>query len=276
MVNDYQALKGYPLVKRCKFKVMRTKFVLKVFEELLTDNVLATTSSLLVVAGGAAERDLFELLKLQKATITNLDTGQVNDALYPYEWDYQDAQSLTYVDKSYDWVVVVDGLHHCASPHRALTEMYRCCRVGVIAVEARDSLVMRVATRFGFSSSYEIEAVRHQGGMSGGLENGPVPNYVYRWTEREFHKTIRSCDPTGTPQIFFRYGLNLPYETASLRGWKAKTIVMRLAEPLLKLFMGVFPRQKNSIAMVATRPETVFSWLTEESGELTFRDPLHG
>jgi hypothetical protein len=51
---------------------------------------------------------------------------------------------------------------------------------------------------------------------------------------------------------------------------------MRLAEPLLKLFMGVFPRQKNSIAMVATRPETVFSWLTEESGELTFRDPLHG
>ena len=128
MVNDYQALKGYPLVKRCKFKVMRTKFVLKVFEELLTDNVLATTSSLLVVAGGAAERDLFELLKMQKATITNLDTGQVNDALYPYEWDYQDAQSLTYVDKSYDWVVVVDGLHHCASPHRALTEMYRCCR----------------------------------------------------------------------------------------------------------------------------------------------------
>jgi hypothetical protein len=38
--------------------------------------------------------------------------------------------------------------------------------------------------------------------------------------------------------------------------------------------MGLFPRQKNSIAMVAARPQTVFSWLTEESGALTFRDPL--
>ena len=60
---------------------MRTKFVLKVFEELLTDNVLTTTSSVLVVAGGAAERDLFELLQMEKATITNLDAGQVNDSL---------------------------------------------------------------------------------------------------------------------------------------------------------------------------------------------------
>ena len=81
MVNDYQVLKGYPLVKRCKFTVMRTKFVLKVFEELLKDKVLATTSSVLVVAGGAAERGLFELLKMQKATITNLDSGQANDSL---------------------------------------------------------------------------------------------------------------------------------------------------------------------------------------------------
>jgi|TARA_B110000495_G_scaffold186847_1_gene185744 hypothetical protein len=49
---------------------------------------------------------------------------------------------------------------------------------------------------------------------------------------------------------------------------------MRFAEPLLKFFMGVFPRQKNSIAMVAARPKTVFPWLTEENGAHMFRDPL--
>ena len=75
--------------------------------------------------------------------------------------------------------------------------MYRVCINGVIAIEARDSLLMRVAVRFGFSSKYELEAVVAQGGRSGGLENGPIPNYIYRWTEREFKKTIRSCDPVS-------------------------------------------------------------------------------
>ena len=44
-------------------------------------------------------------------------------------------------------------------------------------------------------------------------ENGPTPNHIYRWTEREFKKTIRSCDPTGEHGFQFHYGLNMPYET---------------------------------------------------------------
>jgi SAM-dependent methyltransferase len=252
-------------------RAMRSRFVTGVFQELLDAGTLDRSESVLAVAGGTAERDLFTTLGVGDVTITNLDDVQAAAHLAPFAWAHQDAQHLSYPDRSFDWVVVIDGLHHCTSPHRALTEMYRVCRRGVIAVEARDSALMRLAVRTGMSSSYETEAVMHQGGRSGGLENGPIPNHVYRWTEDEFRKTIRSCDPTGPHGFTFDYGLNLPYETAELRGWGRRAILLKLADPILWLVTRVFKRQRNSIAMIARRPEKTWPWLEEHAGALAFR-----
>ena len=240
---------------------MRTAFVTEVFSDLLGKGRLNLTDELLVVAGGRAERDLFERLGFEQATITNLDSVEASEQLAPYRWAHEDAQSLSYSDRSFPWVVVVDGLHHCRSPHRALTEMYRTCSVGVIAIEARDSWLMRLAVRLGFSSSYELEAVRAQGGTSGGLDNGPIPNHIYRWTEREFQKTIRSCDPTGDHGFYFFYGLNLPYETADLRGWNKRKMFLKPAETILRLVTRLLPKQRNSMAMIGTRPESSHPWI---------------
>lgn len=251
---------------------MRTGFVTDVLSSLIDSGRLDLTHSVLAVAGGTAERDLFSALGLSNATITNLDDVQAAPHLEPYAWAHEDAQHLSYADRSFDWVVVVDGLHHCTSPHRALTEMYRVCRRGVLAVEARDSLLMRAALRLGLSSEYEVEAVEHQGGRSGGLENGPIPNHVYRWTEAEFRKTIRSCDPTGPHEFDFAYGLNLPYETAALRGWGRRAALLKVADPVLRAVTWALPRQRNSMAMTALRPTSVWPWLTEADGTLGYRD----
>lgn len=249
---------------------MRSGFVKRVVESLLASGELTPEHSVLAVAGGKAEAALFSDVGISRATITNLDDVEASADLAPFAWDHQDAQHLSYGDRSFDWVIVVDGLHHCTSPHRALTEMYRVCRTGVIAIEARDSALMRCAVRLGLSSSFEVEAVLHQGGRSGGLENGPVPNHVYRWTEKEFRKTIRSCDPTGEHRFSFHHGLNLPFETAELRGWGRRTILLRLADPLLRVATTVFPRQRNSLAMIARRPEATWPWLRQVDGELAF------
>ena len=117
---------------------MRTGFVTEVFEHLLGDGALDRTHTVLAVAGGTAERDLFAALGLSNATITNLDDVQAAAHLAPFEWAHQDAQQLSYDDRSFDWVVVVDGLHHCTSPHKALCEMYRVSRRGVVVVESRN------------------------------------------------------------------------------------------------------------------------------------------
>ena len=242
---------------------MREQFVRKVFRELLEQGCLNTTNELLVVAGGRAERELFQTLSFTNVTITNLDSVEAAEHLEPFRWAHEDAQHLSYSPKSFEWVVVVDGLHHCTSPHRALTEMYRVCSKGVIAVEARDSLLMRASVRLRLSSQYELEAVAAQGGVSGGLENGPTPNHIYRWTEREFKKTIRSCDPTGEHGFQFHYGLNMPYETADLRGWNFRKLLLKPAEILLQGVTWLLPKQRNSIAMIAERPKKHHSWINE-------------
>ena len=245
----------------CSVYGERSSFVHEVFAELLQQGQLKLSDDLLVVAGGRAERDLLEKCGFDNVTITNLDSVEVSSHLEPYQWAHEDAQNLSYQNKSFRWVIVVDGLHHCTSPHRALTEMYRVCINGVIAIEARDSLLMRAAVRFGFSSKYELEAVVAQGGRSGGLENGPIPNYIYRWTEREFKKTIRSCDPTGEHGFRFHHGLNMPHETADLRGWHIRKILLKPAGLFLRILTSVMPKQRNSIAMIATRPTAVHPWI---------------
>ena len=244
---------------------MRDQFVSKVFRQLLDQGHLHAANNLLVVAEGRAERELFRSLSFTNVTITNLDSAEAAEHLEPFQWACEDAQHLSYSPRSFEWVIVVDDLHHCTSPHRALTEMYRVCSKGVIAVEARDSLLMRASVRLRLSSQYELEAVTAQGGLSGGLENGPIPNHIYRWTEREFKKTIRSCDPTGEHDFQFHYGLNMPYETADLRGWNFRKLLLKPAEIVLRAVTWLLPKQCNSIAMIAERPKENHPWVNEST-----------
>ena len=103
---------------------------------------------------------------------------------------------------SFDAVIVDAGLHHCHSPHRALLEMYRVARKCAVAFEARDSLLMRAAIRAGLTEEFERSAISADR-MRGGVADTGIPNFVYRWTEREVKKTIASYEPARIPQISF-------------------------------------------------------------------------
>ena len=92
-------------------------------------------------------------------TITNVDDAGDDEALAPFAWERQDAEALRYPDGSFDVGIVSAGLHHCRSPHRALLELYRVARVAVVALESRDSALMRLAVRLGAVDEYELGAV---------------------------------------------------------------------------------------------------------------------
>lgn len=205
---------------------MREAFVRQLFETLEPDGTV------LAICAGEAEREV-----LPEATLSDISTGQ-------------DAHSLPYNDKSFDFAFVSDGLHHCSQPHRALAEMYRVSRRGVIVVESRDSAAVRLAARLGLSREYEVEAVSLNDGVRGGVDDTAVPNHVYRWTEREFEKTLRSFDPTGPITFRFFYALTLPDRLRYFR---------RLEKPAQRL-LG---KQCNTFAMVAFRPTTIWPWLDE-------------
>jgi hypothetical protein len=61
----------------------------------------------------------------------------------------------------------------------------------------------RSGVTLGLIEVFELSAVIGNGGECAGVNYTSVPNYVYRWTERDFQKTICCADPTGRPAFRF-------------------------------------------------------------------------
>lgn len=248
----------------------RSSFYRRVLERLLEEGVLDREMSILVVAGGSADRDAFRSLGFQHVTISNVDESVAAEELAPYEWNYQDAENLTYPDGSFDAAVVSAGLHHCRSPHRALLELYRVARVTAIALESRDSSLMRLAVRLGAVDEYELAAVAAHGLESGGVANTSTPNYVYRWSEREVEKTVASFAPHVRHRIRFFREFELPEALVEIdRG--VRSDLLRFAAPVVTLITRVLPRQANLFAFVIEKPrlpDDLQPWMRLEAGEV--------
>jgi len=239
----------------------RWAFYKRVVEESIPDR----QSSILVVCAGTGDQRLLQGLGFANVTISNL--GAATEDFSPYRYVREDAENLSFAPDTFDYTIVHAGLHHCQSPHRALLEMYRVCRRGALVVEARDSLAMRLATALGLASQYEIEAVARG---STGLRDTGYPNYIYRWTEREVLKAIRSYAPHVAHRVRFFYGFCLPdTRSASL----PRRAALGLAAPLAKAFAAVFPRQGNLFAFFVPKPRTESAnlqpWMSAKAGEIS-------
>jgi hypothetical protein len=147
--------------------VEREGFYRRVVGELLERGVLTRDLALVVVGGGELDRSVLESHGFRNVTLTNLD---------PEQGEVEDAEALSYADGSFDFGIVSAALHHCRSPHRALLELYRVSRIGVLALEARDSTLMRLANRIGVAEEYELTVVAAEGFRTGGVANSAVPN----------------------------------------------------------------------------------------------------
>jgi SAM-dependent methyltransferase len=244
---------------------MSKDFYASVVESMPIDK----SDEILVVCGGPYDARTWDSNGFKNVVISNVDHHDGVKDLDPFSWSYQDAEALTLADKSVDWTAVNGGLHHCASPHRALCEMLRVSRKGVIVLESRDNLLMRTAIRFGLGVEYETEPALLSGGALGGYRNTPIPNYVYRWNEREFEKAVLSYMPQTEINFKYHYGYTLPRQRLMM---SANPIVRSLVVPVdvvAKGFETFFPKQGNSFAMIASFTPTLKPWLrAREDGEL--------
>lgn len=231
----------------------RRGFYVRTVERLLEAGVLDRGGSVLVVAGGDLDREVFAELGFGNVTISNLGGGDV----------VADAEELPFEDGSFDAVVVSAGLHHCRSPHRALLELYRVARRVAVALEARDSGLMRLAMCLGFVDEYELTAVAANDFRGGGVRDTAVPNYVYRWTEREVEKTIASYAPHAPHRLLFFHELELPFSVVDATGGPLRRLAARLALPLLRLVTRVAPGQANLFAFAVLKPTGLHPWLRE-------------
>ena len=66
-----------------------------------------------------------------------------------------DAENLSFRDRSFDVVVVHDGLHHLDHPGRAICEMARVARDGILILEPAQAVLTRIAVWLGVAVDVE-------------------------------------------------------------------------------------------------------------------------
>jgi SAM-dependent methyltransferase len=236
-----------PSAKPLELLPERQRFYAHVLRECIGD----TRSRILVVAAGHRDMQVFQELGFTNVVFSNLSEAA---GFAPFEFIAQDAESLSFGDGAFDFAVVHEALHHCHSPHRALLELCRVAKHGVLAVEARDSALMRLLERFGITDAYEQQGMYFSGGEGGGVRGGPVPNFVYRWTEREVEKTINAYAPHLRSGFQYFYGHDAPVALL-YPGPAARKAALRVAYAFYRALAGLFPRQQNLFAFFITKTE---------------------
>ncbi|HEV8483745.1 MAG TPA: methyltransferase domain-containing protein [Blastocatellia bacterium] len=263
-------LQNTPLVSRLIEKNDARHFYSELLRKLIANGTLSRDMSVLVVCGTVKDKSIFEEVGFTNVTISNLDTRTAGAEFLPYAWSYQDAEALTFPDKHFDCVVVNAGLHHCRSPHRGLLEMYRVARRAILIIEARESLLLRVALKMGLAEQYEVCNVVTEGLEHGGVRNTLIPNYVYRWTEREVEKTIASYAPHVKHQISFYYELRFPF-IALVDRHPIFMLTSMMLYPLARLTGKIFPKQSNLFAFCVKKPDLsreLLPWLKLEGDDV--------
>ena len=234
---------------------MISDFYVDTLNRLIRTGVLRRDMKILVACGGDYDKDVLLQCGFTHVTISNLDSRMHGESFAPYAWEFQDAEQLTFADNQFDLAVAHSGLHHCRSPHRALLEMYRVAREGVIVFEPADNWVTRVGVRLGLGQQYEVAAVADNGCRFGGQKNTAIPNYVYRWTEREVEKTIYSYAPFGRHRFLYFYRLRVPWHRSKMLIHRLLDLVFLVVTPLAQCVSRIFPRLSNNFAFVVLKPK---------------------
>jgi SAM-dependent methyltransferase len=241
------------------------------YENVVNELILSKNASILVCGGDDLDKKVFEKLGFHDVVISNIDSRMKGDEFSPFAWKYENAESLSFSAESFDYVVIHAAIHHAYSPHKVLTEMYRVSRIGVLAFESRDSAMMRFLERYGFTQTYEHAAVYYNDCKYGGVNNTDIPNYIYRWSEREIEKTIQSYAPYYSHRYTYRYGTAFPCTPELETKGRLKYIFLKCMRPLYQVFVKLFPRQQNLFAFMIEKPiknsDSLFPWLLFDNNE---------
>jgi ubiquinone/menaquinone biosynthesis C-methylase UbiE len=108
-----------------------------------------------------------------------------------------DAEALELPDKSYDVVLVQDGLHHLTRPTLGLSEMLRVARRAVVVIEPHSGIIGRI-----FGTTWEQEE--------------DTTNYVFRWNKH----LVR--------EVTYSYLVNPAVEVCVKRIWDHNVVMGQL------------------------------------------------
>jgi len=195
-------------------------------------------------------------------TITYHDEDEKNQFLdYGFKENINlfksDLRDLMFKDKSFDYTITNATIHHIDLPHKAITELYRVAIKGVLVIESTDSLIMRLATKIKLAEEFEVSSI-NEDKNTGGLLDTAIPNYVYRWTEKEILKLLKSFDPKHINFLNFDYASDLT--NFKTRDNYIENILLKILIIMGKIFFFFFKKQQNCMSIFIDKTKIKKRW----------------
>ena len=201
------------------------------YSKKVLECIQSKNSKILIMGAGSLDRKIFEELGYKDVTYSNIENSKEKNLNI-----YENIHNIKLKDNEYEYCVAHACIHHSSKPHLAILELFRVCSKGCLIIEANDSLLSRLACKIGLSEEYELSAVQ-KNIISGGVDNTNIPNYVYRWTEREIFKLMKSFRPEINHKILFDYGYQIKF---------TKSKILKL---LFNIFFLIFRKQQNLLSI---------------------------
>jgi SAM-dependent methyltransferase len=233
-------------------------FYVEVLRSALRAGAVKADDEILVVCGGPRDEVSLREAGCQRVTTSNIGGDQAVDV-----------ENLPYPAESFDCVIVHSGLHHCASPHRGLLEMYRVARRCVILFEPADNWLTWLGKKLGIGQEFEFSAVIDHNYENSGWRNTSIPNWVYRFTASEIRQTICANAPFGPHAFHFFYRTRIPWPQLRRRKSKLPLLLAGMSYPFLRLLDWLGPLTSNNLAAVIAKPrlpDQMYPWLEESVG----------
>jgi hypothetical protein len=247
--------------------------LLKVIRRYLEICEVDLKEPVLVVGGGQEDMEILTACGFSKIVMSNIRTAGMS----------LDVENIALPDDSYPVVFAHAVLHHCRCPQRAVGEMVRVSQKHTFFLEPNDSWALRTLVRLGYSFPYEIAAVAGNGYTRGGMRNGPIPNYIYRWTTDTVKSSVFAYHPERQFQVrthpywdFYVAEQDLLFRTESRVASLAKKLGPRTFIKLLHFaqsILNVLPSsrsQGNKIFCVISKGD-LQPWIEIRDGQYGLR-----
>ena len=203
----------------------------KFYSENVLKYIKNKNSHIIVLGAGNLDQEIFEELGYKNVTFSNIENSDEKKLNF-----YENIHDIKLKDNSYEYCIAHACIHHSSKPHQAILELFRVCSKGSLIMEANDSFISRVACKLKLSEEYELSAIK-KNITTGGVDNTNIPNYVYRWTEREVIKLMKSFRPDLKHKIFFNYSSHIKFT-------QSKAIKI-----FFDIIFLIFPKQKNLLSI---------------------------
>jgi SAM-dependent methyltransferase len=225
-------------------------------------NYINKKSNFLLISASMHEVKILKDLGYLNFSITYHDEDEKNLFLdYGFKENINlfksDLRNLTFKDKSFEYAITNATIHHIDLPHKAITELYRVAIRGVLIIESNDSFTMRLATKLKLAEEFEVSSI-NEDKNSGGLLDTAIPNYVYRWTEKEILKLLKSFDPKNINFINFDYASDLT--NFKNRDSYIENILLKTLIIAGKVFFFFFKKQQNCMSIFIDKTKIKKRW----------------